>query len=408
MWGESHDKGSLGFKGIISITLCLLIIGSGLWACASTPVLKPGSWSSHPIAIKTIGAKFSIHSHILDEGRSFWVYLPQSYDSDDIFPKKYPVLFLLDGASHFTYASGVVDFMSAKGAYNNYQIPETIIVAINNRHPDDRFKDYSPTNVASFDENSGGGDKFLRFIKEELMPHIDQNFRTLPLNIIAGHSMGGLLVVYDFFQVQSLFQAHIAMDPSIWWDNMAMFRLARSSLAKDLHGPLYVSTYGKAQRREEYREFVKLIDEKNAPGVRTKFQVFHDEKHGSLPLLSLYYGLLHVFDGYRPPLNDFVEDPESIKKHFDGLSVRLGMKFLPPEDLIHDVCSHTIIEKPEKAAECFKVNVQNYPQSYNAYNALGAAYAKEGKIEMAIESYQRSLELNPGNKTAENALAQFR
>ena len=62
----------------------------------------------------------------------------------------------------------------------------------------------------------------------------------------------------------------------------------------------------------------------------------------------------------------------------------LGVDFLPPEDLIHLICSETTKANPDKTIDCFKVNVSNYPRSYNAHNALAMAYASKGMKQEAI------------------------
>ncbi len=119
-----------------------------------------------------IGKKYSLTSKILDEERPYWLYLPESYNDTTHTPQHYPVLYLLDGDAHFHSASGVVQFMSA-GINGNIQIPELIVVALPHI---DRTKDLSPThsNVfpdgkeSAFLETSGGGDRFLQFIREEL------------------------------------------------------------------------------------------------------------------------------------------------------------------------------------------------------------------------------------------------
>src|SRR5262245_8192393 len=91
-------------------------------------------------AIK-IGEKFSIQSKILNERRSYWLYLPQSYHEKTFAPKRYPVLYLLDGGAHFHSTSGVVQFMGA-GINGNIQIPELIVVAIPNTQ---RTRDLTPS-----------------------------------------------------------------------------------------------------------------------------------------------------------------------------------------------------------------------------------------------------------------------
>ncbi|SDB50130.1 CubicO group peptidase, beta-lactamase class C family [Flavobacteriaceae bacterium MAR_2010_188] len=54
-------------------------------------------------------------------------------------------------------------------------------------------------------------------------------------------------------------------------------------------------------------------------------------------------------------------------------------------------------EEIEKAIAVFKINVQAYPISSNAYDSYGEAMMKNNENEKAIANYKKSVELNPGN-----------
>jgi len=58
------------------------------------------------------------------------------------------------------------------------------------------------------------------------------------------------------------------------------------------------------------------------------------------------------------------------------------------------------LNKLKEAIEIFKLNVKAYPQSFNVYDSLGEAYMINGDDELAIQNYEKSLELNPRNTTA--------
>jgi CubicO group peptidase (beta-lactamase class C family) len=53
-----------------------------------------------------------------------------------------------------------------------------------------------------------------------------------------------------------------------------------------------------------------------------------------------------------------------------------------------------------QAIDIFKFNVYVHPESANCYDSLGDAYMEAGNKELAIKSYEKSLELNPNNKKA--------
>ena len=56
-------------------------------------------------------------------------------------------------------------------------------------------------------------------------------------------------------------------------------------------------------------------------------------------------------------------------------------------------------QRPE-ALEIFKLNVEAFPKSSNAYDGLGEAYMNKGDTNNAIINYKKSLELNPENNNA--------
>src|SRR6202048_3031607 len=284
-------------------------------------------------AIK-IGEKFTFHSGTLNEDRPYWVYLPESYNSKSQAPEAYPVLYLLDGDALFHSATGVVQFMSRNG---NVQIPELIIVAVPNTN---RNRDLTPTHslrnqLGKESESltsSGGGDAFLRFLQQELVPLIEANYRTLPYRILLGHSLGGLSAIQALLTAPTTFQGIIAIDPSLWWDNQVMLNRAKEFLAaanaanaKRLHNRVFISvantpqigTFNNPKLNEETaRTFARLLEMNSATSLRSKLQYFEAEDHGSVPLLSLYHGLLFIFEGYRPVWAMFLEPPSNITSHF--------------------------------------------------------------------------------------------
>jgi len=60
--------------------------------------------------------------------------------------------------------------------------------------------------------------------------------------------------------------------------------------------------------------------------------------------------------------------------------------------------------KTKEAIEIFKLNVEAYPQSANAYDSLGEGYMVAGNNEQAIVNYKKSLELNPNSPSGLQAL----
>lgn len=128
----------------------------------------------------TIGHYRKITSEILGEDRLLQINLPQDYDPNS--DKRYPVLFRLDGEFIFNSTvmtvEQVVDFEEVPG------VPEMIVVGIPN--PDEcRGRDMLPPHSQYAPEDADPG-RFLRFIKTEVIPFVNVNYRTTQTRIMVG------------------------------------------------------------------------------------------------------------------------------------------------------------------------------------------------------------------------------
>jgi CubicO group peptidase (beta-lactamase class C family) len=66
------------------------------------------------------------------------------------------------------------------------------------------------------------------------------------------------------------------------------------------------------------------------------------------------------------------------------------------------------MKKIPEAIAIFRLNVEAFPNSSNVYDSLGEAYMAAGDKALAIDNYERSLQLNPGNQGAREALKKLR
>ena len=62
----------------------------------------------------------------------------------------------------------------------------------------------------------------------------------------------------------------------------------------------------------------------------------------------------------------------------------------------------------DDAIELFKMNVKLFPESWNTYDSLAEAYEAAGNKKGAIESYEKSVKLNPKNEQGAKALAKLK
>jgi CubicO group peptidase (beta-lactamase class C family) len=64
----------------------------------------------------------------------------------------------------------------------------------------------------------------------------------------------------------------------------------------------------------------------------------------------------------------------------------------------------TQLEKISEAVAIYKLNIKNFPDWSRAYNDLGDAYKLNGNVELALENFKKSLELDPNNNYAKEKL----
>lgn len=370
-----------------------------------------------------LAKKYFYQSDILKIERPYWVHLPKSYNDTVYGEKKYPLLVLLDAEEHFDLATGIVQFMSTR--LDSKLLPEFIVLGIPNTG--NRIEDYTPTHslknpegndIKAF-QKSGGGPKFIDFIEKELLSKIDENYRTQNFRILVGHSLGGLLTVNSFFSDNSSFNAFLAMDPSLWWDNELLVKMAQSEILnqetnfKTKH--LYISgahnssspTDTTAMRKSQ-KSFVAALEANKQEFHHLKFEIFEEEDHGTIPLISLYQGLQFIFENYKMP-GMLGATADEIGAYYKKSTKRIGLDLLPSERVINILGNYYLndLNEIEKAISFFELNVLNYQGSYHAHLSLASAYEKIGDKANAIKHYEKSKQLKDDNTIAEKALREL-
>jgi uncharacterized protein len=372
----------------------------------------------------TIGKIDSLWSKTLKEERQYGVYLPQSYNKHAVFlPKKYPVLYLLDGDAHFHSLTGVIQFLS-EGINGNRVIPDMIVIAIPNT---DRNRDLTPTHADKgpngedlpFLKTSGGGTNFLNFIKNELIPQIDSTYSTSPFRVLVGHSFGGIMVINALYTMPETFNAYIAIDPSLWYDNQLLLKKAKDFFQKaDLKnkalfvGQANTIQAGSTDRNlhfESILQFNSIMETYNRSGLRYGYKYYDKDDHGSVPLITEYDGLRFIFDDYKFNFFDPSVTADAVKEHYKNFSAKLNAAFLPAEEMLNTV-GYQMLQRGDtaKALEYFQLNIELYPQSFNTWDSMAETLMAKGDYKKAISYYEKSVALNPKNENGRQMIKKMK
>ncbi|WP_160716345.1 alpha/beta hydrolase-fold protein [Chitinophaga solisilvae] len=273
----------------------------------------------------------TISSGILKEKRLIQVFVPATYKPGS--KDKYDVLYVLDGGNWNTGLIMKVQHFLEDEKY----MPPIIVVSILGI---DRNKDLTPTHIRDWN-TSGGADKFLGFIKEELIPHINSNYPSSGDNALWGHSLGGLFVINALLQAPQTFKSYIAADPSLWWDNCYIQGIAPDKLPALAGRPttLFISGRAGNEGKNMKIDSMDAVLKKMAPAdLSWKSIPYPDETHSSIRLKTIYDGLKFSYgwhDGQLEfhPENGIIIKNQPLKVWFfsDTTAVRYTLNGTVPE-----------------------------------------------------------------------------
>jgi predicted alpha/beta superfamily hydrolase len=299
------------------------------------------------------------------------------------------------------------------GVNGTFVIPEMIVVGIPNT---DRTRDLTPSHaetmngeVRDFLKSSGGGNEFLKFISTELIPHIEKSYPTHPYRVLVGHSFGGIAAINALYTMPDTFDAYVAIDPSLWWDQRMLLKKADSIFStRKLENKYFflsqANTLGPGESTNDHfgaiKEYVKLLESpSNTSGIRWSYKYYADDSHGSVPFISEYDGLRFVFKDFIPDYDKIGTDPQLLKKNF--AQYRLPV----PEGIVNQFGYAAMAQKDLVLAEqYFKMNVEAYPESANVYDSMGELLLAKGDTAKALKSYERSVELDPNNENGKSVI----
>lgn len=363
-------------------------------------------------SLVSFGQPDSVYSDILKEKRPLWIYSP-SVDTAFFEKPAYPVLYILDGDSHFATLQTMIQQLSLNG---NTALPQMIIVGIANTD-NNRMRDLTPTADAKM-PNSGGGEQFTSFMEKELLPYIDNKYPTAPYRIFAGHSLGGLMVVNTLLHHPGLFNAFIATDPSIFWNNSRILSDADRLLQQhDFKGKQFYlaiahtmnPTLDTIQVRKDgamgsihTSAIFQLADKlKKYPGnhLNWTYRYYENDYHNSIPFIGQYDALRSIFQHYWFPtylFPDTTSNVDSLRtlivEHYKTLSSEMGYRVRPYEwDFNGFGYMHLSRKNYKKAEMFFKLNTEFFPGSYNTYDSMGDYYMEVGDTAQAVSYWRKSL-----------------
>ena len=341
----------------------------------------------------TIGVIHTLTSKVLNEEREIIISLPEDYEKSK---SNYPVLYLTDGFQNIEHVRGSVELLTRTG-----HIPPIIVVGIKSI---DRVRDFTYTKSEN-DTNSGRGKQFLTFIESELIPYINDSYRTNNFKILEGHSLGGLFTASTLLEKPDLFQSYIIMSPAFWWNEEELTQKAKTffSTQPNLEKKLFFGI-GKDEStedfgmRKELTNFIDVINKNKLKKLLYNHKEFENEGHMSSTLLSNYHGLRYIFSDlkYSEEFITNYNDETFLKKEKEILT-KYGESAKRTGESYYNLGASIYKVNLPGAITVFKRSVEVYPNDMNLIVTLAQLYEKNNETTNTIDTYKLAIEVSKEN-----------
>ena len=251
---------------------------------------SPVEAQSEPTPI-VIGQSYDLPSAVLGATREINVWLPPGYAESG---QSYPVLYLLDGGTtwqDFHHISGLAQLGTVNGTTRDIIL---IGIASVDRRNELALPTENPELIARYPTH-GQSERFRRFIADEVQPFVESRFRTNDETALMGESLAGLFVVETFLKEPQMFDAWVAVSPSLWWDGGRLAQQSGAHLRNHSNDArTLILTMGDegAEAQALMETLTANLREHALPGLTWTFEPRPDETHA-----TIYHGA--ALDAFR-------------------------------------------------------------------------------------------------------------
>lgn len=167
-----------------------------------------------------------------------------------------------------------------------------------------RQRDLTPVaNRAEDPDPSGGADRFLAFIRDELKPWVHERY---PVDgddsAFYGGSLGGLFATHVLFSEPATFRRYGIGSPAYWWAGEMMFDREAEYAAghSDLAARVFVSV-GERESADgpdmvgQAERMVRQLRARGYPSLEIEFEVLAGEDHATVAPFNVSRSLRSIF-----------------------------------------------------------------------------------------------------------------
>ena len=326
----------------------------------------------------TVGKSIKFESKILDLTAHLLVFLPSGYEETQA---KYPVVFSF---RHHEFTSGIL----------SWYWPPMILVDFSNMNYE-YFSLYPKENRPG----TGNAEKVLQFIKDELVPFIDSNFRTLPYRILMGGSSGGIFSIYALFSEPELINAAFAAGPMFAdfdWTRISEILERKLQNRRPHDNKLYFTAGDQPELLPYIQPFQELLRKYNPQDLAWKYDPASGETHLTLGVRTFFDGLKWLFADYTVLPDAVVAGgKEAVLAHVEALEKKYGG--FEVQRIANLILTQTLNRKRmekdyKKAVAVAKLYIDIRPESPFPFFLYAQTLEEMGEKEAAKENYELAID----------------
>ncbi len=336
-----------------------------------------------------LNQRLQLPSEFLDRPHELLVYTPPSYDYDQ--DQRYPVLYLMDGEYNFNYVTGLIELWSNISSKHS----EMIVVGISG-YDSGYYRQLAspPWDDEGQPSDEGSADKMMKAIVEEIKPAINEQFRTHDLEILSGHSMGGLFTTYAAMTQPEAFDYFIAISPSLWWQQQRVTKVLSKQFDKTIPSVnLYMSLAN--EQGMGVHGFLEMIQAERREPLNLQFKHFPDESHGSVGLPTYEWALNDIFATTQ--LKDrYFESAKAVEKYAKQVKKAYGQTLPVNSAYLRNTCYAHCGSEDDTLGKIDVALAKSFPHDVAFFRVLVAKHLiKQEKFEQAEKWLKKAVQASP-------------
>lgn len=329
----------------------------------------------------------TISSQILGEDRALKILLPRGYSQED--DKAYPVIYVFDGDYMFETVAGNVDYY----AYWE-DIPESIVVGVNQVETREDDLIYSEQNSLPVET----GADFFEFVGKELIPFIENNYKTERFRVAVGHGETANFINYYLVRSNPVFNAYVVISPDLATDMKKYLEERLKTVEQKIFYYLAVSDADIKHIMEDAKDLNQSLKSIENTNLLYTFSAYNGPSHYAMPAHAIPKALESIFFVFQPISKDEYNTSilkldtspvEYLQQKYEEINALFGIE---KQILINDFRAIAAAIKKKERWEYYKdlskLAKANYPDTVLPSYYLGLYQENMGESKKAMKTFQ--------------------